>query len=432
MINRIKITCTDLFDYDTAQFQRAVFLIMKKVVLHIDMDAFYAAVEQRDNPSLRGRPVIVGSPPDRRGVVATCSYEARIFGVRSAMPSREAYQRCPQAVFVAPDMRRYQYASEKVFEIFSRYSPTVEPLSIDEAFIDVSGVRRLLGSPRDIACSIRSTIRDELGLPASVGIAGNKFLAKLASEKAKPDGCFEMSDDREEIIRWLGRLEVGELWGVGRVSRKTLENAGLRKVVDIQRCDRRKLAGLCGQRFADHLVNLSFGIDAREVETTVAEKSISKETTFNKDVSDRPGLLAVLLNLCDEVGSRLRSQGYTAQLCRIKLRWSDFKTITRQQHFPSGICDDFSIRELAVELFNREKLVAPVRLIGVGVAALNHRHEQQQLLLFDDQKEEIRKRERISRAVDNIRAALGDQAIARASRFADQGQPGNPLRMDGQ
>ena len=378
------------------------------------MDAFFAAVEQRDNPRLRNKPVIVGSPPDRRGVVATCSYEARKFGVHSAMPSSEAYRRCPHAIFVRPDMQRYQDASQRVFSIFERYSPVIEPLSIDEAFLDVSGVLRLHGPARDIAVSIRSDIKTEVGLNASIGIAGNKFLAKLGSEKAKPDGLFVMPEKEQEIIDYLAALKVGELWGVGRVSREILISAGYFKVGDIQHCNPSKLSELVGQRFADHLINLAFGRDDREVEVAVAEKSISKETTFNEDVRDRETLMSVLQDLCDEVGSRLRAQGYLATVCRIKIRWSGFRTITRQRQFETPVCDDFSIRELALDLFENESLIAPVRLIGIGVAGLT-RNAEEQMLLFDEGGKLRKKREILSRTVDIIRDKLGDDAIKRGS-----------------
>ncbi len=391
---------------------------MNRAILHIDMDAFFASVEQRDNPALRGRPVIVGAAPDKRGVVATCSYEARRFGIRSAMPSCEAFRRCPDAVFVRPDMRRYQAASERVFAIFERYSPQIEPVSIDEAFLDVSGVRRLHGPPQTIAAAIRRDIRGEVGLTASVGIACNKFLAKIASERAKPDGLFAMPDDDAETVALLGAMDVGELWGVGRVGRKILEAAGYHRVADIQRGDPRKLAGAVGGRFAQHLLNLAFGRDDRDVESGVAEQSLSREFTFNEDVSDRVRLCGVLHNLCDEVGTRLRAEGYKAHVCRLKIRWSDFRTITRQQHFLTALCDDFSIRELATELFNRETLIAPVRLLGVGVTGLV-RNIEQQMLLFDEGQQRIQQREAVSRTVDLIRGRLGSDAIMRGSRIPE-------------
>lgn len=384
------------------------------------MDAFFAAVEQRDHPEWRGWPVIVGSAPDKRGVVATCSYEARKFGIRSAMPSSEAYRRCPEAIFVRPDMKRYQDASLRVFSIFERYTPKIEPLSIDEAFLDVSGVLRLYGPPDDIAVQIRSDIKRDVGLNASIGIAHNKFLAKLGSEKAKPDGIFIIPEDQDKITEYLAALDVGEIWGVGSVNRQRLVSAGYFKVADIQRGSPEKLCNLMGERFAEHLLSLAFGRDDREVERAVAEKSISKERTFNEDVSD-PGILrAVLQDLCDEVGTRLRAQGFLANTGRIKIRWSGFKTITRQRTFESAVCDDFSIRELALDLFERESLISPVRLIGIGVSSLTRRVEEQ-MVLFDEGGKKRKKRESLSRTVDIIRDKLGSDAIGRASRiFTDE------------
>ncbi len=387
---------------------------MKRSILHIDMDAFFAAVEQRERPELRGKPVIVGAPPDKRGVVATCSYEARKFGIHSAMPSCEAYRRCPDAIFVHPEMSRYQDASRRVFSIFERYSPKIEPLSIDEAFLDVTGVLRLYGPAHDIAVKLRREIKEEVGLTASIGIAHNKFLAKLGSEKAKPDGLFVMPEKEQEIVDYLATLNVGELWGVGRVSSQTLISAGYFKVADLQNCNPEKLAGVVGRRFAEYLLDLAFGRDYRDVKVAVAEKSISKETTFNEDIRDRETLKSVLQDLCDEVGSRLRAQGFLATVCRIKIRWSSFRTITRQRQFDTAICDDFSIRELALELFENESLIAPVRLIGIGVAGLTHSVEEQ-MLLFDESGKQRKKREILSRTVDIIRSKLGDDVIKRGS-----------------
>ncbi|MFO7936103.1 MAG: DNA polymerase IV [Kiritimatiellia bacterium] len=387
---------------------------MSRSILHIDMDAFFAAVEQRDNPKLKGKPVIVGAPPDKRGVVATCSYEARKFGVHSAMPSGEAFKRCPEAVFVCPDMRRYKQASAKVFAIFDRFTPYIEPLSIDEAFLDVSGVLRLHGSACEIAEKIRCQIRDEVGLNASVGIACNKFLAKLGSKKAKPDGMFEMPADEDDIVAFLGTLDISDLWGVGSISRKILTAAGYLRISDIQECNQDELAGIVGGRFADQLVNLSFGRDSRPVEAAAPEKSISREYTFNEDVRDRETLKNRLLDLCDEVGDRLRVQGYYATVCRIKIRWAGFRTITRQRQFPAAVCDDFSIREQALDLFAHESLVAPVRLIGMGVSGLV-RTNQEQLLLFDECVQQRKRREKLSRTVDIIRRQLGRDLIKRGS-----------------
>ncbi len=388
---------------------------MKRSIIHVDMDAFFAAVEQRDHPEWRGKAVIVGSAPDQRGVVSTCSYEARKFGVRSAMPSREAWQRCPQGIFVRPDMSRYQRASDQIFSIFSRFTPFVEPVSVDEAFLDISGVLRLFGTPQEIAAKIRADIKREVGLNASIGIASNKFLAKLGSEKAKPDGVFVMPASEAETIRFLEKLPVGELWGVGSVIRQKLEQSGFIKVRDLQLANPDHLIHLLGAHFAEHLLNLAFGRDCREVETATPEKSISREHTFPEDVLERDVICAALKDLCDDVGSRLRAQGFLASVGRIKIRWSDFTTITRQAQFPTAIYDDFSIRELALRLFDSVTVAKPVRLIGVGVSGLA-RNRVEQLTLFDNAGSQARqKHETLSRTVDTIRDKLGSGAIQRGS-----------------
>jgi len=379
------------------------------------MDAFFAAVEQRDRPELRGKPVIVGAPPDKRGVVSTCSYEARVFGVHSAMPSREAYRRCPHGVFLRPDMARYEEASERVFAIFSRFSPLVEPLSIDEAFVDVTGSRMLFGSGEEIARQIRAAVRSEVGLTASIGVAHNKFLAKLGSEKAKPDGLYVVPDSRDEVVRFLGALKVGALWGVGKVTGDALERAGFRTVADIQRAAPADLERLLGAGLTAHLRALAFGEDNREVETEYEEKSLSREHTFLEDCVDRETVREVLKNLADEVGSRVRAHGHFATVGRLKLRWADFRTITRQAPFEAAVCDDFSFRALALRLFDAERLVQPVRLIGFGVSGFRE-GRREQLSLFDDAASAREKRERLCRAVDALRAKLGASAVTRLGK----------------
>lgn len=388
---------------------------MHRCFLHIDMDAFFAAVEQRDHPELRGKPVIVGAPPDQRGVVSTCSYEARVFGVHSAMPSREAFRRCPQGIFVTPNMERYEEASRKVFAIFERFSPLVEPLSIDEAFVDVSGSRTLFGSGEEIAKKIRAAIRSEVGLTASIGVAPNKFLAKLGSEKAKPDGLIVVPEKREEIVRFLGALKVGALWGVGKVTGEALERAGFKTVADIQKADRAYLERLLGSGLSAHLLALAFGEDSREVETEFEEKSLSREYTFLTDCRDRNEVREVLKNLADEVGRRVRAHGHFATVGKIKLRWADFKTITRQAPFETAVCDDFSFREMALRLFDSERLVQPVRLIGFCAAGFTQARREQ-LSLFDDAPEVREKQERLCRAVDALRERLGRDAVVRAGK----------------
>ena len=379
-------------------------------ILHVDMDAFFAAVEQRDHPEWRGKPVIVGAPPDKRGVVSTCSYEARVFGVRSAMPSREAYRRCPHGIFVRGDMPRYAEASRRVFDIFGRFSPLVEPVSIDEAFIDVTGAHALFGDSRTIAEKIRATVRAEVGLAASVGVAHNKFLAKLASERAKPDGLFVMPGEPDAVVKFLGTLKVGAIWGVGKVTEETLERAGFRMVADIQRADPAYLHRLLGESMATHLLALVFGEDSRAVETEYEEKSISREYTFTEDCRDRDTVREMLKELVDDVGRRVRAHGHYATMGRLKLRWSDFRTITRQAPFDAPVCDDFSLRALALRLFDAERLVQPVRLVGFGVGGFTGSRTEQ-LSLFDAAPDTREKREKLCRTVDALREKLGDNIL---------------------
>jgi len=383
---------------------------MDRCILHIDMDAFFASVEQRDRPELRGKPVVVGSPPDQRGVVSTCSYEARVFGIHSAMPSREAYRRCPQAVFLPPDMARYDEASRKVFEIFERFSPLIEPVSCDEAFIDVTGAHTLFGSGESMAKQLRALIHKEVNLAASVGVAHNKFLAKLGSERAKPDGYFVVPNTRGGIIRFLGAMKVGNLWGVGKVTGEALTRAGYHTVADIQKADPKKIEALFGARFMEHIMALAFGEDSRAVETDNVEKSISREYTFLTDCSDREEIRDVIRGLVDDVGQRVRRHGYYAATGRMKMRWSDFKTITRQAPFEVPVCDDFSFRAMALKLFEAEKLIQPVRLIGFGVTGLSS-HPREQLTLFGDETVSHAKKEKLCRAVDALRAKLGEDAV---------------------
>ena len=385
---------------------------MKRVFLHVDMDAFFASVEQHDNPALRGKPVIVGSPADQRGVVAAASYEARKFGVHSAMPSGEAARRCPQAIFVPPNGKRYSEVSRQIFGIFERFTPLVEPLSVDEAFLDVTGSEKLFGSGLEIAEQIRAAIKAETGLTASVGVAPNKFLAKLASDMNKPDGVTVVPLEREAILAFLAPLPVGRIWGVGAVTQKHLEGGGIRTVSELQRIPTPKLARLVGEHAAEHLQRLARGEDAREIVTEREEKSISKEHTFPKDVKDVKVLEETLLSLIDEVGTQLRAKGRYAGVIRLKLRWQGFQTITRQRQLRPPCCDAFGLRRAALAIFNDEPIKQPVRLIGIGVSGLCDRPAEQ-LGLFDDSVQARLRRELLSRSVDDLQEKFGRGAVGR-------------------
>lgn len=386
---------------------------MERVILHVDMDAFYAAIEQRDRPELRGRPVIVGAAPDKRGVVAAASYEARRFGVHSAMPSREAGRLCPQGVFLPPDMAHYEEVSRGIMAILERFTPLIEPMSLDEAFLDVSGAQRLFGSGPEIGRRIKEAILAETGLTASVGVASNKFLAKLASDLEKPDGLTVAPRGVKAVMAFLAPMPVGRIWGVGAVMRGALEHAGFRTIGDLQSASLEKLSALLGGRAARDLFDLARGEDARELELDTLAKSISREYTFGSDCSDRRRVEAVLMELLDDVGMRLREDGRQAGVIKLKLRWKDFTTFTRQARLPRPCSDDITLREAARKLFARERLARPVRLVGVGVSALAP--AERQLTLFDLPDPSAEARSRLSRSVDAIRRRYGDGSIGRGS-----------------
>ncbi len=386
-------------------------------IVHVDMDAFFASIEQRDHPEYRGKPVIVGAPPDARGVISTCSYEARKFGVHSAMPSREAGRLCPHGVFLPCDHHRYAAVSRQVMAIFDRFTPLVEQVSIDEAYLDVTGAFRIFGDGVAIGTAIRQAIRDELQLTASVGVGPNKFLAKLCSEFAKPDGLCAAPRDPTALLDFLAPLPVGNLFGVGKVARETLVRYGYRTVGDIQRVSTATLRPVLGAALADQVIALAHGIGSDEVVTERAELSLSREHTFDTDCDDRETVRQTLRDLADDVGRRLRARGKWATVARIKLRWSDFTTITRQQSFRQAACDDFTLFAAAQELFGRERLVAPVRLIGFGVSGLVEEPGQQEFDLFragpGGNGPDRERKERLSAAVDALRARLGHEAVKR-------------------
>lgn len=379
------------------------------------MDAFFASVEQRDHPEYRGRPVIVGAPRDRRGVVSTCSYEARAFGVHSAMPSREAARLCPQAIFLPGDHAKYAAVSAQVMEILERFTPIVEQVSIDEAYLDVSGARNLFGDGAAIGAAIRSAIRGELGLAASVGAGSSKLVAKICSELAKPDGMKVAPEDARELAAFLAPLPARALPGVGKTLGARLASFGYRLVGDIQKAARADLAAAVGANTADYLAAAALGIDTRAVGEEREELSISCEHTFEEDCGDRRVVRETLHNLVRDVGRRLRSSGRRACEARLKLRWEDFTTITRQKRTSAPLRDDFSLFEEALSLFDRERLVAPVRLVGFGVSSLVDGEGQGELDLFGGGGATPLKerREKLSDAVDSLRRKFGRDVFRR-------------------
>ena len=379
------------------------------MILHVDMDAFFASVEQRDNPELRGLPVIVGAGPHERGVVSTCSYEARKFGVHSAMPSREAFRLCPHGVFLPPDMKRYHAASRAVFEIFGRYTPAVEGLSCDEAFLDVSGARLLFGDAVGIARRIRADISSELHLTASVGVAPNKFLAKLASDLRKPDALVVVPEGEEAIREFLAPLPVTRIFGVGKTTAETLRAHGIRTIGDVQAVHPAHLARWIGECSAAMLKQLALGRDSRTVETEREEKSISREHTFSQDVADMEIVEETLLELASDVAHQVRAAGKWAATGKLKLRTDDFRTITRQTAFARPSRDDIAFRETALALFRSSPPSRPVRLVGFGTTGFSETPPPDEADLFGPAPDAVigEKREALFAAVDDLRAKFG-------------------------
>jgi DNA polymerase-4 len=315
-------------------------------------------------------------------------------------------------------MPRYVAVSRQVFTLFERFTPLVEAVSIDEAFLDVTGARRLFGEPAAIAEAIRAAIRQELDLTASAGVAGNKFLAKLAGEIRKPDGLTVVPRERAAVLAFLAPLPVSRLWGVGKVTCELLERHGYHTIGDIQRATEAALAAILGHHAAGHLLRLSFGEDERTVETEFEEKSISREHTFPVDCRDPELLRATLRTLVEDVGRSLRKTGKYAGVARLKLRWSDFQTLTRQRTLPGAACDDFALRRLALELLAAEPLIQPVRLIGFGVSNLTAERVEQ-LSLFEDPADRRTRDEKLCRTVDRLRDTLGRDQIVRAEDLRD-------------
>lgn len=335
--------------------------------MHVDMDAFFAAVEQRDRPECRGRPVVVGAQPGRRGVVSTCSYEARVFGIHSAMPISEAYRRCPDAIYLNPDMPRYLAASRQVMEVLESVSPVVEPVSVDEAYLDISGLERLYGSPRDIAGLVKERIRQRTGLTCSVGVGPNRLIAKLASDYDKPDGLTVVTP--EAVERFLNPMPLSNLRGVGPRTLKTVRRLGIKTVEQLRTLPQDLLNSYFGESMGGSLYRQARGLSSDRVGQQSGRQSLSKETTFNEDVTDREYLRTTLRGLASEVGRGLRKAGLQGSVVTLKLRLDGFETHTRQRRLPQPGDADALLFQVAWELFLGSPFAdRPVRLIGLGAS----------------------------------------------------------------
>ncbi len=384
------------------------------VILHADMDAFYASVEQRDRPELRGRPVLVGGASDR-GVVSAASYEARRFGVHSAMPSALARRLCPEAIFLPGDMARYARESKRIFEIFGAFTPRVEGLSIDEAFLDLSGSERLLGAAREVGARLRERVHSETGLAVSVGIGPVKMVAKLASAEAKPDGLLEIQP--QGVRSFLDPLPVCRLWGVGPVAEARLRRAGFERIGDLARADPMHVEAHLGD-WGGRIARLARGEDLREVEPFRDAVSYSEENTFSQDVTSRARLEATIAIHAESVARRLRRDGLTARTVVLKFRLGrrrsagprGYPLLTRRHTLSEPTDDGPTLACEARSLLERAALTEPVRLLGVAVTNLQLDADAQLALFSSPDQQRQRK---LNRALDEISNRFGQRAIAR-------------------
>ena len=378
-------------------------------IIHVDMDAFFASVEQLDNPELKGKPVIVGGDPKKRSVVCAASYEARKFGIHSAMPMSQAIRLCPNAIVLPVRMKRYAELSQQIHAIFQKFTPEIEPISLDEAFLDVTGSLHLFGGAEKIGRDIKHQIAEQLGLIASVGIAGNKFLAKIASDLDKPDGFVIITEENKQKI--LDPLPVSMIWGVGKVTERTLKSKGINTIKQLRETPAEILQSIFGDQ-TPHMLRLAQGIDNREVESNREAKSISSEQTFAVDITDKEILLGVLLNQVEDVAQRLRINDLEAKTITLKLRYDDFRTVTRSTTFDSPTNTTKTLWQQAKEIFDKwhKKSAGPLRLLGFGASGLQKADAGQQMLFAEPEQE---KQERLDKAFDDIRGKFGHDALRR-------------------
>ena len=395
-----------------------------RAIIHIDMDAFYASVEQRDRPSLRGKPVIVGALPyggKGRGVVSAASYEARKYGIHSAQPISKAYRLCPDGVFLPVRGRRYQEVSERLMALFREYTPLVEPVSLDEAFLDMTGTARLRGSPRKCALEIKARILQQECLTASVGIGPNKLIAKIASDLEKPNG-FVVVHTRA-ICQFLEPLPVNRLWGIGRKTESILHTLGIRTIGQLSRFSESVLESHLG-KMGVYLKKAAQGQDENPVLPYRTCKSISHETTFSRDEADPDVLRKTVLRLSEKVGYRMRKKKMRGRTVTLKVRTADFSTMIRHTTLRSATHSERIIFQTAFELFEKVDCRGqPIRLLGVGVTHLENTDRDAQIELFCQPEDE--RESRLIRAVDGIRRRFGEDVIGKGST-SDIRKPSHP------
>ena len=382
----------------------------QRVIAHMDMDAFFAAVEQRDNPRLKGKPVIIGADPKGgtgRGVVSTCSYEARVFGVHSAMPITQAFRLCPQGIYLRGNHQKYRNVSEQIFHILEDFTPDIQPISIDEAFLDITGSLQLFGTPKDLARKIKDRIKREVHLDASIGIAPNKMVAKIASDLSKPDGLLEILP--EYMLEFLYPLNIDRLWGVGKKTKQSLNAMGIIKIGDLAAASLEILENRFGEH-GRHLHALANGIDYRVVENDDETKSVSNEHTFEVDTADKEAILDKFLWLSEKASRRLRKKELKGKTISIKVRLKGFDTYTRAHTLTDRTnFSDVIYREAIAlyEEFNRPQ--NQIRLIGVRVSNFEDPYVQDSL--FEDPEDA--KDEQLHQAFDDIKNKYGERIIRR-------------------
>jgi DNA polymerase IV len=375
-------------------------------ILHVDMDAFYASVEIRDRPELKGKPIIIGHNAGR-GVVTSATYQAREFGVHAAMSMVQALRLCPSAIVIEPNHYKYAEVSERIREIFFDFTPLVEPLALDEAFLDVSGAKKIFSSPTFIAQAIRERVEKELKITCSVGIAPNKFVAKLASTMAKPDGYLVVAP--EEILDFLHPLPIGALWGVGGKTEAELNRLGLKTIKQVAQTPLRTLKTAIGESLGEHLHQLSWGKDDRTVEIWEAEKSIGNEETFSQDLDENEDILREILRLSEKVGSRVRGAHLVAKTVVLKVRFANFSTITRSKTLPHPTNSKREIYKTASDLFKALKLTGvKIRLVGVRAENLMPIAGSSQQLSLDGAEESWKQ---IENAADRASERFGPEAV---------------------
>ncbi len=388
------------------------------VVFHVDLDAFYASVEQRDDPRLTGKPVIVGAAPGRRGVVSACSYEARRFGIHSAMAISQAYRRCPQGVFLPVRMERYLEVSRKVMGILGTYTPHMQQISVDEAFLDMTGTERLLGPAIEVGRGLKEEVKRETGLAITVGIGPNKYVAKLATNAGKPDGLTLVT--QAEVEAFLDRLALKDLWGIGEKTLARLTELNIVSTAQLREFGSEELARLLGKGTASFLHGVVRGEDPGIFSEEPKSRSLSSEITFETDRKDVTGIERMLLELCHQIVFRMMEEGWKSKTVALKLRYHDFTTTSAQKSLKHWVSSAEELHDVARELLHaRWNGSTPIRLVGVGMSNLVALESQDQLELF---AEDFSRKKRVEEAVFKIRRKMSGVTLTKASLLRKDGR----------